>query len=85
MSVADDFRAAVKLMAYQPPGHSARTVGVPQDVPNYSAKGLSGASVSDGLSGAQSGLGALGQGLSGMSQAYGTISAAAKGIASIFA
>lgn len=85
MSVADDFRAAVKLMSAFPPGNSARSVGVPQDAPNYSAKSLSGASVDSGASGQQSGLGSLGQGLSGMSQAYGAISSAAKGIASIFA
>lgn len=75
MSVADDFRAAVKLMAYQPPGHSARSVGVLQDAPNYSAKGLSGSSVPDGSSGAQSGLGALGQGIGGISNAIKSIGA----------
>lgn len=78
MSVADDFRAAVKLMAFQPPGHSARSVGVPQDAPNFSAKGLSGSSVPEGFFGGQSGLGAVSQGV-------GAIGSAVKAIGSIFA
>lgn len=76
-TVADDFRAAVKLMSAFPPGHSARSVGVPQDAPNYSAKGLSGSSVPDGSSGSQSGLGAVSQGV-------GAIGSAVKAIGSIF-
>lgn len=73
--LADDFRAAVKLMAAFPPGNSARSIGVPQDAPNYSARGLSGASVSDGSYGGQSGLGALGQGIGGISNAIKSVGA----------
>lgn len=77
-TVADDFRAAVKLMAAFPPGNSARSVGVPQDAPNYSAKSLSGASVDSGSSGQQSGLASLGS-------AAGAASGLIKSIGSIFA
>lgn len=76
MSVADDFRIAAKLMAAVPDGTSARSVGVPQDAPNYSAKSLSGASFGSGTSGQQSGLSALGgavQGITGLASTVGRI------------
>lgn len=60
MSLADNFRDAIKLMQYVPEGHSSRSYGVPQDVPNYSAKGLSGASTPS-VSGQQSGLTSVSQ------------------------
>lgn len=72
-TVADDFRAAVKLMSAFNPGNSARSVGVPADAPNYSAKSLSGASVDSGSSGQQSGLASLGQGIGGISNAVKSI------------
>lgn len=73
MSVADDFRAAVKLMSAFPPGNSARSVGVPADAPNYSAKSLSGASFGSGSSGGQNGLSAISQGVNAVSNAVGTV------------
>lgn len=76
MSVADDFRVAAKLIAAVPDGTSARSVGVPQDAPNYSAKSLSGASFDSGSSEQQSGLSSLGsfsQGLNGLASTIGSI------------
>lgn len=60
MSLADNFRDAIKLMNYVSEGHSSRSYGVPQDVPNYSARGLSGASTPS-ISSQQSGLATFSQ------------------------
>lgn len=74
MAIGDDFRSALRLMEWskQLKGHSAKSVDIPQDVPNYSAKGLSGAST-PGLSSQQSGLSTIAGAASGISSAVKTI------------